>query len=151
MRHQHYAKWHDIYCSAHNKKLQLVKPGIWVCEEWKECWAIEENNLTICKGFRKNCEKKIVAKNEHFATKEDLYCEQCIKDYEYEKEHASAPKRKVRYCKEKNCKGIVEKKGEEHICTTCGVIEESEKERNRILRINRMKMVHAKSDVPGKR
>ena len=151
MNNHHYSKWHDLYCSYHNKQLVLVKPGIWACEQWEECYAIDQNNLTICKGFRKNCDAKIIAKNDLFQTKEDLYCEQCIKDYEYEKATTSPPKPKVKHCKEKECAGIVEKVGGEHICTTCGVIQESEKERNRILRINRMKMIHSKEDLPSKR
>ena len=134
-----------------NKKLLIYESRKWFCENFKECGVYEFNNLSYCKGYKKECVEKIVAQDNSFPTKEDLYCAECIKAYEEDKENTLPPKIKVKHCKEKGCNGIVEKHGDMHVCTTCGVIEESEKEQNRIHKINRMNMVLRKKDLSSKR
>jgi hypothetical protein len=146
-----YEQWYDLVCPYHQKKLVLLKPGKWVCEIIQECGVYDFNNLTYCKGFYKECDVKIVAQNELFPTKEDLYCENCIQDYLLEKEHAPPTKIIIRYCTEKDCDGVVEYLDSLHICTTCGVIQESEKEIHRKYLINRMKMIHSKKDLSSRR
>lgn len=148
---RNYNQWYDLGCELHKKNLVMIEPGKWFCEGFNECGVYDFNNLTYCKGYKKDCNIKIVAQNYDFPTKEDLYCEDCIKAYELDKETTPPAKIKVRHCKEKDCSGIVERHGNMHVCTTCGVIEESEKEQNRIHRINRMNMIHSKGDLPSKR